>query len=126
MIETAQDTVVTVTKAITTADHQFTWFFLENSLINYIAVAIGFFIIFISYFFGGVKQNQLRMVLCIIIGFIVGILTLPLLLNLAGQDNPGLAAFFIGLDIIFSVTVACHLYELTVVSAREAFNPNLK
>lgn len=100
----------------------FVWLHLNNHLIYYIAVAIGFFIIFISYFFGGGKKNRIKIFFCILTGTAVGALTLPLLLQISGnQPDPILIGFFIFLDLIFTATVTCHLYELLVIGTHEAF-----
>ena len=119
-----QDTVQTASKIFTSSDYTFSWFMFDNNIIYYIAVAIGFFIIFISYFFGGGKTNRGKIVLSISTGVIVGILTLPLLLKIAGTEKPMLVAFFVLLDIIFTATVTCHMYELVVVGTHEAFDQN--
>lgn len=108
--------------AISFDTYQFSWFGLSSDIIYYIAVAIGFFIIFVSYFFGGGKRNKVKIIMSISIGVIVGILTLPILLKISGLNNPVLAAFFIFIDIVFAATVACHMYELVVIGTHEAFD----
>jgi len=45
--------------AIKFSQYDFSWFELSSDIVNYIAVAIGCFIIFVSYFFGGGKRNLL-------------------------------------------------------------------
>lgn len=122
MYQTAVSDSLANASGLTTMEHTFTWFMLESNIIFYIAVAIGFFIIFISYFFGGGKKNKVRLFLSIAIGVIIGVLTLPLLLRIAGEGRPVVVAFFIFLDIIFTATVACHLYELVIIGTHEAFD----
>lgn len=105
--------------------YQFKWFALSNNLLYYIAVAIGFFIIFISYFFGGGKMNRLKIILSISLGVLAGMFTLPLLIKVAGPTAaPGLIGFFIFLDLIFVATVTCHMYELVNIGSHEAFFGN--
>jgi hypothetical protein len=102
--------------------YQFKWFALSSNLSYYIAVAIGFFIIFISYFFGGGKMNRFKIILSISLGVLAGMFTLPLLMQVAGPNAaPGLVGFFIFLDLIFVATVTCHMYELVVIGSHEAF-----
>ena len=112
--------------AITFGNYQFSWFQLNADIIYYIAVAIGFFIIFISYFFGGGKKNKIRIIMSISIGVLVGMFTLPLLLRISGPENPALSAIFIFIDFIFTATVTCHLYELVIIGTHEAFDVPLK
>lgn len=105
--------------------HQFKWFALSSNLVYYIAVAIGFFTIFISYFFGGGKMNRLKITLSISLGVLAGMFTLPLLLKIAGPNAaPVLVGFFIFLDMIFVAAVTCHMYELVNIGSHEAFFGN--
>ncbi len=102
----------------------FAWFDVGNNLVYYIAIAIGFFIIFISYFFAGGKKSRMRLLLSIIVGTLVGVFTLPLLLQIAGpQSSPIVIGFLIFLDMIFIATVTCHLYEMVIIGTHEAFSP---
>ena len=110
MYQTAVSDSLANASGLTTMEHTFTWFMLESN------------IIFISYFFGGGKKNKVRLFLSIAIGVIIGVLTLPLLLRIAGEGRPVVVAFFIFLDIIFTATVACHLYELVIIGTHEAFD----
>lgn len=107
---------------ITFNTFQFSWFGLSSDIVHYIAVAIGFFIIFVAYFFGGGKRNKVKIIMSISIGVLIGLLTLPLLLKISGPNNPGLVAFFIFIDVVFAATVACHMYELVVIGTHEAFD----
>ncbi|MBN1562062.1 hypothetical protein JW998_17545 [candidate division KSB1 bacterium] len=118
-----QDSLQAASKAISSGDYCFSWFVLNSNIIYYIAVAIGFFIIFVSYFFGGGKRNRVKIILSIMVGMLIGIFTLPLLLQIAGTENTTLVAFFLLLDICFSTTVTCHMYELVVIGTHEAFDP---
>jgi hypothetical protein len=107
---------------VSTALYQFKWLALGNTIYYYIALAIGCFIILISYFFGGGKRNRLKIFFSIFIGVLAGMLTLPLLLKIAGPyANPVLIGFFIFLDLVFVATVTCHMYELVVIGTHEAF-----
>jgi len=112
--------------AISFLNYQMSWFVFSADIIYYIAVAIGFFIIFVSYFFGGGKRNKVKIIMSIIIGMVIGLLTLPLLLKISGDSNPALTAFFIFLDVAFATTVACHMYELVVIGTHEAFDTQPK
>lgn len=123
MDPTAVQDSLQVVKAFSSATYRFSWFTMESNVIYYIAVAIGFFIIFISYFFGGGKRNRIKIFLSISTAVIIGILTLPLLLKIAGTEKPGIVAFFLLLDILFTTAVACHMYELVVIGTHEAFDP---
>ncbi len=107
--------------AIAFHSYQFSWFVFSADIIYYIAVAIGFFIIFVSYFFGGGKNNKVKIIMSITIGVVIGLLTLPLLLKISGEENSALTALFVFLDIVFAATVACHMYELVVIGTHEAF-----
>jgi hypothetical protein len=109
-------------RQVTSVCYQFKWLALNNALYSYIALAIGFFIILVSYFFGGGKQNKLKLFLSITLGVVAGALALPLLLKIAGTNpSPVLVGFFILLDFIFVATVTCHMYELVVINTEEAF-----
>jgi hypothetical protein len=99
----------------------FKWFLFESNIVYYVAIAIGFFIIFVAYFFGGGKMNKMKIILSIVTGIVIGVFTLPLLLKIAG-DSPLVVAFFILIDIIFTAIVACHMYELVVIGTHEAFD----
>ncbi|MBN1464253.1 hypothetical protein JXA02_00730 [candidate division KSB1 bacterium] len=120
---TAVQDSLEVVKTFSSAKYCFSWLTMESNVIYYIAVAIGFFIIFVSYFFGGGKRNRIKILLSISTSVIIGVLTLPLLLKIAGTENPALVAFFLLLDIIFTTTVSCHMYELVVIGTHEAFDP---
>ena len=101
--------------------YRFKWFTMESNLYFYIAVAIGFFIIFISYFFGGGSKARLKIIFSIILSTAIGTLTLPLLLKIAGTDpSPTLVGFFIFIDFVFIAVVAVHFYELIVIGTHEA------
>jgi len=104
--------------------YQFQSFQFSSDVVYYVALAIGFFIIAISYIFGGGKTNRLKVMISIIIGSLIGILTLPLLLKIAGTEEPSavLVSFLLAVDLIFASAVTCHLYELVVVRASEAFS----
>ncbi|MBN1481566.1 hypothetical protein EH223_04315 [candidate division KSB1 bacterium] len=119
-----QDSLNNVSQFISSSQHEFVWFQFESNLVYLIAVAIGFFIIFISYFFGGGKKNKVKIFLSIVTGILVGVLTLPLLLKLPGHEKAGVIAFYILLDLIFTATVTCHMYELVVIGTHEAFDQN--
>ena len=119
-----QDSVKAATKVLSPQDFSFSWYVFDNNMVYYIAVAIGFFIIFVAYFFGGGKKNRIKIFLSITTGIIIGLLALPLLLKIAGTDKPVLVAFFILLDIVFTATVTCHMYELVVIGTHEAFDQN--
>ena len=108
--------------AISIETFEFSWFGISSDIVYYIAIAIGFFIIFVSYFFGGGKKNKVKIIMSIILGVLIGVLTLPLLLKISGPNNPTLSAFFIFVDIVFAATVACHMYELVVIGTHEAFD----
>ena len=117
-----QDSLNTASKIISSSEHDFSWIVFDNNMIYYIAVAIGFFIIFIAYFFGGGKKNKMKIILSIVTGVIIGVLALPLLLKIAGTDKPLVVALFVFLDIVFTATVTCHMYELVVIGTHEAFD----
>ena len=57
-----------------------------------------------------------------LVGVIIGLLTMPLLLKISGDQSPALTAFFIFVDIAFAVAVACHMYEMVVIGTHEAFD----
>ena len=121
-----QDTLTTTTSAASDSlmyaqDFTFRWFLFESNIVYYVAIAIGFFIIFVAYFFGGGRMNKMKIVLSIITGIVIGLFTLPLLLKIAGH-SPLVVAFFILIDIIFTAVVACHMYELVVIGTHEAFD----
>ena len=107
---------------VSSALYHFKWLALSNSLYYYIALAIGCFIILIAYFFGGGKRHRLKIFLSITTGVLAGVLTLPLLLKMAGPNSsPILVGFFIFLDFIFVAAVTCHMYELVIIGTDEAF-----
>jgi len=108
--------------AVSLHSYQMSWFVFSADIVYYIAVAIGFFIIFVSYFFGGGKRNKVKIIMSIIIGIVIGVLTLPLLLKMSGENSPVLVGIFIFIDIVFAATVACHMYELVVIGTHEAFD----
>ncbi len=121
-----QDTLTTTTSVASDSlmyaqDFTFRWFLFESNIVYYVAIAIGFFIIFVAYFFGGGKMNKMKIVLSIITGIVIGLFTLPLLLKIAGH-SPLVVAFFILVDLIFTAVVACHMYELVVIGTHEAFD----
>jgi hypothetical protein len=122
MYQTAVSDSLSTASSFFQTEHTFKWFMMESNIIYYVAVAIGFFIIFVSYFFGGGKKNKVKIFISIALGVVIGVLTLPLLLKIAGQGQPLVIAFFILLDIIFTATVACHMYELVVIGTHEAFD----
>lgn len=125
MVQAAvQDSTNAAAQLISSNNHEFAWFEFETNLVYLIAVAIGFFIIFVSYFFGGGKKNKVKIFLSIATGVLIGILTLPLLLKMPGHEQPGFVAFYILLDIIFTATITCHMYELVVIGTHEAFDQN--
>ncbi len=107
-----------------TSDFTFQWLMFDSNIVYYVAVAIGFFIIFVSYFFGGGKKNKIKIFLSILMGALIGLLTFPLLLKIAGTDQPLVIAFFILIDVIFTATVTCHMYELVVIGTHEGFDQN--
>mgnify|MGYP006277328221 FL=1 len=118
------DTTQTVTSSIESTIHSFAWFDVGNNLVYYIAIAIGFFIIFVSYFFAGGRKSKMRIIMAITIGTLVGVFTMPLLLKIAGtQSDPVVIGFLILLDMIFVATVTCHLYEMVIIGTHEAFTP---
>jgi hypothetical protein len=119
-----QDSLQAASKGISSGHYCFSWFVLESNVICYIAVAIGFFIIFVSYFFGGGKTNRMRIFLSILTGVFIGVFTFPLLLHIARNGSPTLIAIFLFLDILFTATVTCHLYELVIIGTHEAFDQN--
>lgn len=108
--------------AVSFHSYQMSWFLFSADIIYYIAVAIGFFIILVSYFFGGGKRNKVKIIMSIIVGIIIGVLTFPLLLKISGDNSPALVGLFIFIDIVFAATVACHMYELVVIGTHEAFD----
>lgn len=124
-----QDSLATTASAVAdsakqfySSDFTFRWLMFDNNLIYYVAIAIGFFIIFVAYFFGGGRMNKVKITLSIITAILIGVFTLPLLLKIAGKGQPIVVAFFILIDIIFTAIVACHMYELVVIGTHEAFD----
>ncbi|MDZ7316977.1 MAG: hypothetical protein ONA69_08145 [candidate division KSB1 bacterium] len=111
---------ITDSTAVQQMLYTFKWFAFHNDLYHYLAVLLGFFIILISYAFGGGNRNRVKIFFSIFIGVAVGLLTLPLLLRF-GSD-PILIGFFLFLDIVFVAAVTVHMYELVVVGTHEAFN----
>ena len=116
------DTLGTVANGLSKTVMDFAWFDVGSNLVYYIAIAIGFFIIFISYFFAGGKKSKMRLLISITIGSLIGAFTLPLLLKIAGpESNPVVIGFLILVDMVFIATVTCHLYEMVIIGTHEAF-----
>jgi len=104
--------------------YTFQWHAPGDYLFYYVAIIVGLFIIFVSYFFGGARSQKFKVIFSIFMGVIVGYFTLPLLLKL-GQDyiaeNPFLVTIIILVDFVFVAAVTCFLYELIVIRSGEAF-----
>ena len=94
-----------------------------DDIVLIVALALGFMIILIGYFFAGGKYNQTKLIFSIIISSGVGILVLPgmykiaSILNLTGEI---VNTAIIIIDLIFVAVVSCHAYEIVTVTAREA------
>ena len=85
------DAPVDTTRALQNMTYEFSWFQSSSDVAFYVALAIGFFIIFIAYFFGGGKSNKMRLFISIAVGSVIAVLTLPLLLRVGGNavvNNP--------------------------------------
>ncbi len=104
--------------------YTFQWHTPDDYLFYYVAIIVGLFIIFVSYFFGGARTQKFKVIFSVFMGVIVGYFTLPLLLKL-GEDyivgNPFLVTLIILVDFVFVAAVTCFLYELIVIRSGEAF-----
>lgn len=122
--QTVADSTLSKAAAGIPVEYTFKWFdFTGAEWIYYIALAIGFFIIFIAYFFGGGKKNKMKISFSIFIGVLLGMLILPLLLKICstlGAASHFMIAFVLFIDFIFIASVTCNLYELLVIGTHEA------
>ncbi len=95
--------------------------------ITLIAIALGFAIILIGYFFAGGKKNKAAVVFSISVSTVIGILTLPLIFKLGNSLNlmnsPVAVTVLIMVDFVFIATVSALAYEIVTVTAREARPP---
>lgn len=101
------------------------WFTI-NETVSVVALTMGVIIFIISYFAGG-RENRNKLIISTILSVMIVSFAMPLFIKFgrwAGllQSREG-TIFILIIVFIFLAAIACHIYEIVTVSAREAHPP---
>lgn len=103
------------------------WWPQIHETVSIIAFVLGFLIMLIANF-AGARTNRAKLMFAFLFTSILGVLSMQIILKLAEQFGMmrytwGSVAI-ITIVIIYITAVAIHLYEIVIVSSREAIPPD--
>jgi len=102
------------------------WWIPVNQTVAIVALALAVVIFIISYFAGG-KENKGRILFSYLFASVSGILVMPLLIKagtwLGLLNNDWGVTVLVMIDFVFIAAVAVNIYEIIIVTAREARPP---
>ncbi len=107
------------------ADYFLPWFKI-NETASVVALTMGLIIFIISYFAGG-RENRNKLIISTILSVVITTFAVPLFLKFGNwtglvKSQEGMI-FLVLLIFIFLGGLACHIYEIVTVSAKEAHPP---